>query len=526
MTAPMRLDMPTRDGARLATDVYLPEAGAGPRPVLAVRTPYDRRRFAEEAGFWRARGIAFVCQDVRGRYESTGDWRPYVHEHDDGADLLAWLSTREWAGEAFALKGASYEAYTALCAAAQGHPRLRTVISAVPVLGRRHIAHTDTGLLHLSSVAWWSRTHGGRRADDAAERALLADLPERLADRPVTELWRSLGVDRDGWLRQIGAEPAGVADVDLSRVRVPILHVGGWFDPFVAATLGGFGVAAGQAPQRVVVGPWQHDLAARPRVGARHIGDSGALDVPRLEWAWLRRWLLRRAPSAVAARGWFYVVGADRWCRTDSWPPPSTPMMLALADGRKLSPDVTTARGEGRLRSDPADPVPSRLAPVDQRAIHARPDVLTYTSDPLPAGFVLAGSARLTAVVTGDAPDTDLFAQLCEVLPDGRAILISHGGVRARHRLGPERTDLLTPGREYELTVRLSPVAVRLAAGSRIRLSLATTCFPYYDRTAHAATEPALAARAATATLSVSHGRSRLTLPILTVHIDQPEVAA
>src|SRR6188472_2987112 len=91
--------VPMRDGARLATDVYLPASSARV-PAVLVRLPYDK---SNACGFWALlagaltdRGYAVVVQDVRGKARSGGEPLAFVHEQADGYDTLEWLADQPW----------------------------------------------------------------------------------------------------------------------------------------------------------------------------------------------------------------------------------------------------------------------------------------------------------------------------------------------------------------------------------------------------------------------------------------------
>ena len=80
--------VPMRDGVRLATTIFLP-GGEGRFPVVLVRTAYNRVGF--DGRPFTERGMALVIQDCRGRYDSEGQWYPFINEEDDGWDTLEWL---------------------------------------------------------------------------------------------------------------------------------------------------------------------------------------------------------------------------------------------------------------------------------------------------------------------------------------------------------------------------------------------------------------------------------------------------
>jgi len=68
-----------RDGVTLRADIYRPKAD-GKYPVLLVRTPYDKQGVSGFGHRGAARGYVVVAQDVRGRFESEGEWYTFRHE--------------------------------------------------------------------------------------------------------------------------------------------------------------------------------------------------------------------------------------------------------------------------------------------------------------------------------------------------------------------------------------------------------------------------------------------------------------
>src|SRR5688500_17972958 len=115
-----------RDGIRLATDIYLPNDGKPPYPVLLERTPYgkrgtnhgDRSRAdpvprpkPEIAAEFVSAGYVYVPQDVRGRHDSEGEFTKYLAEANDGADTLDWILRQHWCNGRIGTLGLSYGAH-------------------------------------------------------------------------------------------------------------------------------------------------------------------------------------------------------------------------------------------------------------------------------------------------------------------------------------------------------------------------------------------------------------------------------
>ena len=117
--------------------------------------------------------------------------------------------------------------------------------------------------------------------------------------------------------------------------------------------------------------------------------------------------------------------------------------------------------------------------PRDQRPAQALPDYgLVYRGEPLTEDLTIAGNVRVTLHVQSDCPDTDFVAKLIELLPDGRAMLLMDGIVRAMYRDGTAEPQPLDPDRVYAVTIGLGDTHHTFAAGSRIEVDITSSNFP------------------------------------------------
>src|SRR5262249_7180386 len=96
-----------RDGMHLATDVYGAE-GEGRKPVLLMRTPYNKNGSATTAELFVGAGYVVVLQDCRGRFGSEGKYEPYLHDAEDGAATLEWIRRQPWCNQRIGMWGASH----------------------------------------------------------------------------------------------------------------------------------------------------------------------------------------------------------------------------------------------------------------------------------------------------------------------------------------------------------------------------------------------------------------------------------
>src|SRR3982074_565791 len=119
-----------RDGTKLRADIYRPKA-EGKFPVLLVRTPYDKTNEMEFAAKAATRGYVVVAQDVRGRYQSEGEWYPFKHESDDGYDTVEWAAALPYANGKVGMFGGSYVGATQFLAAIARPPHLAGICPTV-----------------------------------------------------------------------------------------------------------------------------------------------------------------------------------------------------------------------------------------------------------------------------------------------------------------------------------------------------------------------------------------------------------
>jgi hypothetical protein len=526
--------VPMRDGVVLSADVWRP-ATDGRVPVLVMRTPYGKEMAALLAapGLLAASGFGVVVQDCRGRFASEGEWT-YVHsEVDDGYDTVEWAAARPWSNGRVGVFGASYMGYTQWLAAAARPPHLAAMAPECCPADYWSASFGPGGALRLALRIGWTASviaamapqwgiedavldqvrdtglavRNAMASGDAAGVRSAREQAKKVLDdvyriRPIRDnpLWHG----RASWLDEI-FEHEQRDDANWRRVNpatyydvldLPAVHVGGWYDIHLDGIIANFTGMRRQAPsarareaQRLVIGPWAHWSPEVPVVGSVDFGPAAALDVTGLRRDWFRAWLMD-GPEPGWAPVRLFVMGENAWRDEQEWPLARTQYTSwYLQPGGGLGPDrPAPGAAPDEFSHDPADPVPTiggRLlgvgefaGPYDQREIGQRADVLTYTSAPLAEGTELTGPVRAELWASTDAPDTDFAAVLMDVHPDGTALNLCEGLVRAR------QAGLATPlaaGAVYQLTIDLVATSVYLPAGHRLRVHVSSSSFPEWE---------------------------------------------
>jgi putative CocE/NonD family hydrolase len=201
-----------------------------------------------------------------------------------------------------------------------------------------------------------------------------------------------------------------------------------------------------------------------------------------------------------------FVMGANQWRNEQDWPLPDTQYTAYYLDSAGHA-NSDTGDGQLVLQSpadeasdvylyDPHNPVATiggqtflpglvlgtNCGPRDRREIEGRSDVLCFSTSPLAAATEVTGPISLVLHASSSAVDTDFTGALVDVHPDGRAMILTEGILRARYRNSTREAELLEPGRTYELTIDLWATSNVFKAGHQIRLEVSSSNFPRFDR--------------------------------------------
>lgn len=547
--------VPMRDGVVLRADVYRPAEG-GPYPVLVLRTPYGKHGIHPED---RARaGYIVVCQDVRGRYQSDGTFesfvRPRTHDAEDGYDTVEWAARLPGSTGKVGTFGVSYNAFLQWRLAALRPPSL-VAMSAQSIPARYTDLEGPGTIRPGRRLVWWfttmspdlqrrlnrpgPHTSAAARAlwDEGERRTWLGFLP--WAELPERAFSQEGPFVRD-WLNHPDADPWKLHE-GCAQIAVPNLDVVGWHDHcngdmLLYRTMVERGAnETARRGQRIVIGPWSHHPRKRS-YGDIDFGPEASLNVAQLEIRWFDHWLKGKANGVdTEAPVRIFIMGANRWRDEREWPLARARRLELHLDG---SGHANSPTGDGRLvastptgaaadhyRYDPRDPVPSLhgpalyAIPTDQRPLASRPDILVYQTEPLEANVEVTGHPSLELHASTSAPDTDFFARLIDVAPEGQARDVALGMVRARYRNNDlAHPELVTPGAITRYVIRMGPTSNLFRKGHRIRLDVTSSDFPNYDRNHNTAANPNLDTTLAVADQAVFHGGghpSKLVLPTI-----------
>jgi putative CocE/NonD family hydrolase len=173
-----------------------------------------------------------------------------------------------------------------------------------------------------------------------------------------------------------------------------------------------------------------------------------------------------------------------------------------------------------RYRYDPAEPTPSvggRLLLTgagrkNNRALEARDDVITFTSERLDDDVLVVGELSAEVWMLSSMPTWDVFVRLCDVDARGRSRNVSDGLIRVTMPEG------VAPSEPQLVRLRLAPTAQEFARGHRIRVQVSSGAHPRFARNLGTVDEQSGATEMRAADQAIFHDAehpSAIRLPVL-----------
>jgi putative CocE/NonD family hydrolase len=501
--------IPIRDGVRLNATIFKPASQSAPLPAIFTLTPYVSDTYTDRALYFARHGYVYALVDVRGRGNSEGVFEPFENESRDGSDVVEWLARQPWCDGKVAMWGGSYAGFDQWATLKEHPPHLATIVPAAAA--RAGVDFPFFKNVFSSYVMQWLTLTSGKPANfhlfGESSFWIQKFREMSLAHRPFRELDTIVGNTTtvfQKWLEH--PQPDAYWDAmapsreDYRKIDIPILTITGAYDGDQPGAMSYYadhmrwGTPEARLRHYLIIGPWDHAGTRTPKkqVGGLTFGDASLLDLNDLHRRWYD-WTMKggEKPSFLKKRVAYYVAGpgAEEWKYADDLDSISAPRRLDLGS-RDGHPDSVFHSGFLSERPEPGapfdawtyDPLDVRPVEVESRDVE---DFLTdqgdflnlfgngaiYHTEPFDEATEVSGYVRLVAWISLDALDTDLEAELAEILPDGRSVLLTSDIVRARYRKSLREPELARPGEidRYEFT-GFAWFSRRLAKGSRLRL--------------------------------------------------------
>ena len=493
----------TRDYVRLDADLYYPDS-LGEFPVLLMRQPYGRKIASTvvyaHPSWYASQGYLVVIQDVRGRGTSQGEFKLFANEIEDGLETINWAAQLPQSNGKVGMYGFSYQGMTQLYAAVHQPSALKTICPAMIAYNLYQDWAYENNAFCLQMNLGWAIQLAAETAklkgdQDTFQKLYAASRNLPLLDKiPVNpNILKELAPDSfyHDWLNRSEDDPYWQnlsPEFLLEKVDLPMLHIGGWFDPHLR---GNFKLYQNmknksQFPQHLIVGPWGH-LPWGRKTGEINYGQSASSFINEYQIAWFDYFLKGKQSQLLEKQPiQLFEMGSNQWRNLEALNSSQQQTFYLKSNGLaniqenagQLVTDLLLDMPKiiDTIVHDPWRPVPSLgghagfpSGSFERSHLDTRFDVLTYTSKPLTKDLFLQGEIKVEINVQADTASFDLCAIVSEVYPDGSVYNFSQG----YRRVNASETEQTIP-------FFLQPICMKLAQGNAIRLSLSGANFPAY----------------------------------------------
>jgi len=511
--APVEVRIPMKDGVKLAADLWKPEQGRGPFPVLLEYLPY--RKTEARGGshslysYFVRHGFVVARVDIRGTGNSEGTLIPYEYseiEQRDGEEVIAWLAKQPFSNGNVGMFGISWGGFNSIHMAMRRPPALKAIIAvdATDDLYEDDVHFMD-GIMHVDS---WEMSQDLANAVPGAPEYVLDEryFAERFDQPPWMLTYKAQQRDGPFWDRT-------ALNKRYESIRIPVFMIGGWYDGYrdsIPRVLEHV-----KAPTKAIVGAWDHTYPDEP------------YPKPGFDWRneavrWFDQWLkgtdtgiMKEPRLAVYVRDWhppgpYLEEAPGHWRWEDGWP-------IARIRDRVLHPrndrslaDAAGAAAVDRLRYVPTTGVEAGgpvmwwgdVAP-DQRPTDAFS--LVYDTAPLDEDVEILGLPKALLRVAADAPHVNWYARLNDVAPDGTVTQVAGAGMNGAHRVSAREPKAIEPNQPFPLEIEMHFTSWVFPKGHRIRLAVSNAQWPMNWPTPYPATT----------SLHLGPDGSRLVLPVV-----------
>jgi putative CocE/NonD family hydrolase len=501
--------IPMRDGVSLNATIFQPHSQKEPLPVIFTFTPYIGDSYMDRAMYFAEHGYVYALVDVRGRGNSGGAFEPFVNEARDGYDVVEWLAKQQYCNGTVTMWGGSYAGFDQWTTLKEFPPHLTTIVPAAaahpgvdfPFQYNIFGPYVERWLTFTSGVTSNANLFGaasfwGAKAREYYDGHLAFKEYDRIAGNPsaVFQKWLQHPIP-DAYYDAMVPSPE-----QYKRIQFPILTITGHYDGDQPGAFTyykrhmEYGTPAAKQNHYLIIGPWDHAGTRTPRreVGGLKFGEASVLDLNKLHTEWYD-WVMKngKKPEFLKKRVAYYVVGAgaENWKYADS--------LESIANGKRTLYLDSNGKAESVFQSgtltdkpaanaaadkwtyDPLDTRPGDAEPDDdaagltsQRALmNAYENGAIYHSEPFGEATEVTGFLKLSVWLAMDVPDTDLEAELYEILPGGESVSLTAATMRARYRESTRQEKFVTAGKtEKYVFDNFTFFSRRIAKGSRLRL--------------------------------------------------------
>ncbi|HEY1522333.1 MAG TPA: CocE/NonD family hydrolase [Solirubrobacteraceae bacterium] len=494
------------DGVKLGATITFPSRTGKSRapgrfPVILSMTPYGRDGGCScaPATDFALRGFAVAVVDVRGTGGSQGNLdQNYFspREARDGYDLVQYLGTRRWSNGKVGMSGGSYVGITQLKTAETDPSHLAAVAPGESLADIYNDAYAPGGIVSLSFDGQYIAVQGGPglltpNTSLSMFPGTVAAKGEQATSTPIALAYLENPFD-DSFYR-VRSPITRVA-----KIHVPVFIEDGWRDAFEAGDIRMFQALARRrgVASYLNIGPCTHKGCGAPFAATDNPPNQDNVEAQEMRFD--QRYLMGM-PVAKLPRVRLYDQEAGRYIDTSAWPPPQAVLEHeylgrgTISSRNPASPSresyfTNPSAGFSMALDEQGTVAASPYVPTDQRLESGQG--LTWRTSALKRSLTVAGPIALHLVAASSSTNTDWFAKIADVAPNGSESIVAEGQLRASLRaLAPGSTPTepleklttpqpLKPGRFYTFQIAIAPTAYTFERGHQLQIRITSDNLP------------------------------------------------
>ncbi|WP_440053502.1 CocE/NonD family hydrolase [Pseudoalteromonas sp. T1lg65] len=487
------------DGIKLQASIYLPNIQQ-PAPVIVQITPYGRKEAKQRGEFFSLHDYVFIAVDSRGTGDSQGQFVPFANDGKDGYDVIEWAAKQPFSNAEVATLGGSYRGFTQWAITKHSPPSLKSMIAIAPVypgidFPLRDNIYTNYAMSWLNMVSregkgkhyvgnFWDNIYLKQKNDGLA----FADL-EKLSgnDQTVYQTWLQHPSYDKYW------QDFTPKAQDYKRINMPILSITGHYDGDQRGTLSYYrnhqkwGDESAFNQHYLVIGPWDHAGTRHPKakLGDLVLGQQSMLDMDQIYLDWFN-WTLKdgKKPNYLQGKITKYIQKLNQWHVSEqleqgNW----RSFYFSKASSHLLtSTPPVSVRKEHNYSEYFYDPnhvisLPSEYDLSGETPLLASKNgSISFETEKLTHDLLLSGQIHAQLWLSINVPDTDFHANVFEVCPNTKPLLLTSTQKRAKYRNSLENAEPVTSTQAIKINMNNFDYIERLISkGCKVRFTLSST---------------------------------------------------
>lgn len=496
----------TKDNANLTLSIVVSNKTSKPLSTILINTIYSKVNI-NEAKEYASEGYACVILNMRGKYLSDNNIEPFEHEAEDINEAINWITKQSWSNSKIGMIGGSYLGFSQWAAVKKLHPALKTIIPQAPVgIGTMDFP-MNNNVFSPYVLRWLNYVTSSKMTDNEAfdekkwksiykkwyESGKSFKELDSLSgtNNEIFQRWLQHPSYDDYWQNMIPYKK------EFSQVNIPVLTITGYYD---SDQLGALYYLREHykynknANHYMIIGPYDHSGAQgniSTNLRGYNIDTVANIDLNKICIEWFDYILKdKQKPIFLKDKINYQVMGTNQWNSAqsiDDFDKHNLKLYLRNAHESLLlssikgdDNDFSSLKVDFTDRSD-VDEILALKYDVIENKLYNKNNLM-FSTNIFEKSFEFSGNFSGKLKFSVNKKDVDIYANLYELMPDGKYFLLSTYLGRASYSKDNNKRQLLTPYKKEVLQIKNNEfVSKKIQKGSKLVLVVGVNKSPLYQ---------------------------------------------